>query len=185
MTPPMRGEWLVSGRLVLAMAALGLVACARAPSTPAPVPPRPASDVGAVAWERLTRALPGTWTMTTSSGRFAVRYKLISNDSALVEHWGEGGKHETETVFHRDHADLVLTHYCAQGNQPRLRAVEASGDSITFRFVDVTNKLPDQSMLVERTLRVGTDGFDDTETYDGPQGKDVTTYHFVRSATEE
>ena len=174
-----------SARVLLTLAALGLAGCARAPSAPAPTAARPSSDVGALAWERLTRTLPGTWTMSTSTGPFAVRYKLISHDSALVEHWGEGGKHETETVFHRDHADLLLTHYCAQGDQPRLRAVEATGDSITFRFVDVTNKVPDQSMLVERTLRFGPDRFDDTETYEGPEGRDVTTYHFVRSAAAE
>jgi hypothetical protein len=176
---------MLGRRALVTVVTLGLVACARAPSTPPPAAPRPASDVGSLAWERLTRTLPGTWTMSTSKGPFAVRYKLISSDSALVEHWGEGSKHETETVFHRDHADLLLTHYCAQGKQPRLRAVEASADSITFRFVDVTNKLPDQSMLVERTLRFDADRFDDTETYEGPEGKDVTTYHFVRSATAE
>ncbi len=33
-----------------------------------------------------------------------------------------------------------MTHYCSEGNQPRMRAEAASGDgSIAFHFVDVTN----------------------------------------------
>jgi len=99
--------------------------------------------------------------------------------------WGEGGPHETETVFHPDHADVVLTHYCAQGNQPRLRAAEVGDAAVTFRFADVTNRGPDQSMLVERTLRLGQDAFVDVEVYRGPDGKDETTeYRFVRAAPE-
>jgi hypothetical protein len=121
--------------------------------------------------------------MPTKSGSFVVRYKLISGDTALVEEWGPGTPHETETVFYPDHADLLLTHYCAQGNQPRLRVATASSDAVVFRFVDVTNKAADQSMLVERTLRFAGDTFDDTEIYRGPDGKDeTTTYHFTRTA---
>jgi hypothetical protein len=61
--------------------------------------------------------------------------------------------------------------------------VEATDDGILFRFVDVTNRRPDQGMLVERRLRFGKDAFEDTETYATPEGKDdVTTYRFTRAA---
>jgi hypothetical protein len=116
-----------------------------------------------------------------SGGNFVVSYRLISGGSALVEEWGLGTPHETETVFYPDHSDLLLTHYCAQGNQPRLRAVESSGDAVVFRFVDVTNRSGDQSMLVERALRFAGDSFDDTEIYKAPDGtSDTTTYRFTR-----
>ena len=52
---------------------------------------------------------------------------------------------------------------------PRLRAVEATDDGIVFRFVDVTNRSPGQSMLVERTLRFVDDVFEDTETSRAPE----------------
>jgi hypothetical protein len=65
-------------RVLLVLTALALAGCARAPSAPASTAARPSSDVGAIAWEKLTRTLPGTWTMSTSTGPFAVRYKLIS-----------------------------------------------------------------------------------------------------------
>ena len=157
-----------------------LAACAAAP-TRAPVA-LTAPSVAPGAWDRLTHALLGTWTMATKSGApFIVSYKLISNGSALVEDWGVGSSHETESVFHPDHVDIVLTHYCAQGNQPRLRAVRATGDTFVFRVVDVTNRASDQAMLVERTLRFSPGAFEDTEVYRQPDGKDeVTTYRFVQ-----
>ena len=41
-----------------------------------------------------------------------------------------GSGRETMTVFHPDHDDLVLTHYCAQGNQPRLRVAELTKGAV-------------------------------------------------------
>jgi hypothetical protein len=167
--------------LLFALALLA-PACAPAPAAPPPAAAAP-KGTGAAAWDRLKRALPGVWTMPGKTGPFTVSYKLISGESALVESWGAGGAHETMTVFHPDRDDLVLTHYCAQGNQPRLRAVTASGDTIVFRYADATNLAPGQAVLVERTLRLGADAFDDTEVYKGPDGApDATTYHFTRAA---
>jgi hypothetical protein len=163
--------------LRLLLAAFALQGCAH------PTPPRtaPSSGPGAAAWERLKSALPGSWIMPGKSGPFVVSYRLVSGGSALVEEWGAGTQHETLTVFYPDHADLLLTHYCAQRNQPRLRVAEASADTVVFRFVDVTNRQPGQDMLVERTLRLGPDSFDDTEVYRGDDGHDeTTTYHFTR-----
>jgi hypothetical protein len=165
-------------RLVVALSFL-LTACGASSATPrAPASP-PALDPAA--WDRLTHALVGTWTMVSSGTPFVVSYKLISNGTALVEDWGVGSAHETESVFHPDHADIVLTHYCAQGNQPRLRASRASDWTFVFRFDDVTNRTPDQAVLVERTLRFSGGTFEDTEVYQQPDGTDdVTTYRFVR-----
>jgi hypothetical protein len=162
--------------LVLASSA----ACARVP--PAPAPAATTTGPGVAAWERLKHALPGSWSMPSSKGgTFVVSYKLISGGTVLVEEWGAGTPNETETVFHPDHAELLLTHYCAQGNQPRLRVAAITGDAVVFRFVDVTNRGPDQSMLVERTLRLAGDTFEDTEVYSAPDGtKETTTNRFTR-----
>ena len=154
---------------------------------PHAVPPVPAPTVdrgtGTAAWERIKRSLPGSWTMPGKKGPFTVSYKLISGESVLVETWGVGSGRETMTVFHPDHEVLVLTHYCAQGNQPRLHAVTVSADAVVFRFADATNVGPGQAVLVERTLHFGTDAFDDTEVYKGADGTpESTTYHFTRIA---
>jgi pimeloyl-ACP methyl ester carboxylesterase len=152
--------------------------CAQATAAPATTTPSPAG-----AWALLERNLPGTWTMATAKGPFPVAYRLVAGESALVEDWGPGTAHETETVFHPDHADVLLVHYCAQGNQPRLRATAATADSVVFSFVDVTNRAPSQAMLVERRLRFAGDAFDDTEVYAQPDGTaETTTYHFTRAS---
>lgn len=65
----------------------------------------------------------------------------------------------------------------------RLRAVRATADAFVFRFIDVTNRAPDQAALFERTLRFSAGMFEDTEVYRLPGGKDeATTYRFVRQA---
>lgn len=153
-----------------------LLACDHTP------PPAATVAVDSEAWGRLTKALAGEWTRPTQSGgTFVVAYKLVSNGTALLEDWGAGGDHETVSVLHPDHASIVLTHYCAQGNQPRLRIVQASGDTFVFRFADVTNREPTQAMLVERTFHVAPGVLDFTETYGQPGGgTEVTTYHFTR-----
>ena len=137
----------------------------------------------------LERTLPGTWVLVrtgTGSGTdaakpFEVSYRLISNSSALVETWGVNSARETESVFHPDHTRVLLTHYCAQGNQPRLRATDVGDDAIVFRFVDVTNREPSQDMLVERTLHLARSSLEIVEVYRTARGADErTVYRFVR-----
>ena len=65
------------------------------------------------------------------------------------------GDHEMISMFNLDGADkLVLTHYCAAGNQPRMQAsVSPDGKTITFTFVDATNlKTPDAGHMDRMVL---------------------------------
>jgi hypothetical protein len=143
----------------------------------------PVARGGQVAWEWLSRVLPGTWRL--EGKQFRVSYKLISAKSALVETWGVGGDHETMTVFHPDHDALLLVHYCAQGNQPRLRAVDGTSTSASFRFLDATNVLPGQAILVERRFEIDAAGAElsVTEVYRQPHGGDETTTYRFRKET--
>jgi hypothetical protein len=45
------------------------------------------------------------------------------------------------SVYHLDGSDLRLTHFCAAGNQPRLKATEIDGalGTARFSFLDATN----------------------------------------------
>jgi len=110
-----------------------------------------------VPWERL-KTLVGTWQRTEASTAaqkaFRVRYRLISADTVLVEEFGDPAKQVTQTMFHADGSRLLATHYCAQGNQPRLQLRADAPAGLVFEFVDATNlRTPSDSHLVRLTLR--------------------------------
>jgi hypothetical protein len=110
-----------------------------------------------VPWERL-KTLVGSWQRTDASTpaqkAFRIRYRLISADTVLVEEFGDPAKQVTQTMFHADGSRLLATHYCAQGNQPRLQLRASGPDTLVFDFLDATNlRAPSDSHLVRLTLR--------------------------------
>ena len=48
--------------------------------------------------------------------------KVTAGGSAVHETLFPGSAHEMVSVYHLDGADLVMTHFCALGNQPRMKA---------------------------------------------------------------
>jgi hypothetical protein len=63
------------------------------------------------------------------------------------------------TLYHRDGNDLVLTHYCAAGNQPRMRARTVRGNVVAFEFDGGTHFDPARDMhMHEATIEfLGSD----------------------------
>lgn len=97
---------------------------------------------GVDGWQ-LLKSLAGDWHATTSEGKdMQMSYQVISNGSAVMEIMkAPDGSPLMVTIYHRDGAAFVATHYCAAGNQPRMRAkpVVEAGNRLAFRFQDVTN----------------------------------------------
>lgn len=98
-------------------------------------------------FDRL-KDLVGTWKGTANADGepfpVEVHYRLTGANSALEELLFPGTEHEMLSVYHRDGPWLLMTHYCAAGNQPRMRAVHThpSPDPhqrIQFEFLDATN----------------------------------------------
>ena len=123
--------------------------CLLASTAPAVEPAAP--------WAHL-KTLVGTWQRTDASTAaqkaFRIRYRLISADTALVEEFGDPAKQPTQTVFHPDGSRLLATHYCAQGNQPRLQLRIDAHDTMVFEFLDATNlRSASDSHLVRLTFR--------------------------------
>lgn len=88
--------------------------------------------------ERFKR-LAGEWVGPEGSG-IEVTYRVTAGGSAVVETLFPGTEHEMVTVYHLDGTDLVLTHYCAEGNQPRRRAVASSDPGhVRFAFTGGSN----------------------------------------------
>lgn len=141
-------------RLVLALAVLvGLTtASARAGE---PAQPAATTIDGPALFERL-KSLTGEWKGVWEPGSTptTVTYSLTGNGSALVEDY-RVGETTMSTVYHLDQQDLMLTHYCSIGNQPRMKAssVGEDGRHIQFELLDVTNVTgPGYSKRLELTL---------------------------------
>ena len=67
-------------------------------------------------------------------------YHVTAAGSAVVEVLFPGTDHEMVTVYYQDGDDLLLTHYCAAGNQPRMKCRAGSDpNQLAFEFVDATN----------------------------------------------
>jgi hypothetical protein len=86
-------------------------------------------------------SLEGEWQMTDDKGQSTTSsiFKVASGGSAVREIMFPGTDHEMTNVYHMDGPTLILTHYCAMGNQPRMRAIAGSPGLIEFKFDSVTN----------------------------------------------
>jgi len=96
------------------------------------------------------KSLVGTWNGTASDGSeahdFETTYRLTGAGSTVVETMFGGSDHEMISMYHLDGGQLMQTHYCAGGNQPRMIAVSSSNpNSIAFRFHDITNLSSDDA----------------------------------------
>ena len=121
--------------------ALGLAAGARAAETPqaAGVDPKQAFE--------LLKGLAGTWNgnIETATGPAAtVQFVLASGGTVVEEVQFPGTPHEMRSLYHMDGPDLVMTHYCAMGNQPHMRLDKgrSSTKELVFDFAGGTNLDP-------------------------------------------
>ena len=100
------------------------------------------------AFEQLKR-LAGTWDtyrVDADARRPAtISYHVTSGGSVVWEEFvGDqpDGVRDMATAYHLDVDELVATHYCGAGNQPRMRAASYDPESGTLRFTfwDITHQ---------------------------------------------
>jgi hypothetical protein len=89
------------------------------------------------------KSLEGKWVGTSTKGwKEQIQYNVIAGGSAIEERSFDAHPGETMlTIIHMDGNRLMLTHYCAAKNQPRLLATNISADdqTVEFTFLDATN----------------------------------------------
>lgn len=102
------------------------------------------------------QSLEGEWTLVdpqTGEVVTASVFTTSSGGSTVREVMFPGTSHEMTNMYHMDGSTLVMTHYCAVGNQPRMRATGATGNEIAFKFDSVTNKTSaNQHCMGEMTI---------------------------------
>jgi hypothetical protein len=144
---------------------------------------RPARADADVSWTAMQETLRGTFRATTAENRtITAAYRMVSKGSALVETFTTASGTETLSVFHRDGDALMLTHYCAQGNQARLRATIATRDTVVFELVGATNVKKGQGVMQKLVMTFREGGFDQQSVYLEDGKLDTTTLHFEREA---
>jgi hypothetical protein len=99
------------------------------------------------------KMLVGSWEANGPYGKAVVEYKLVSSGNALMETM-KSDHGDMVTLYHRDGDGMLATHYCAMGNQPRMRLRKSSGDALEFGFLDVSNrKSPDDPYVSKLVIR--------------------------------
>jgi hypothetical protein len=96
--------------------------------------------------EKLKR-LSGTWVAAGQDGKATDQIvsiiKVTAGGSAVHETLFPGQPHEMISVYTADGPDLLLTHYCVLGNQPRMKASANSlSNQIAFKFAGGGNLDP-------------------------------------------
>jgi len=125
--------------MILAPLGIGLGGCATQSHTN---PSEIRGPRAAAAYDLLKR-LEGEWESKSTKGWGGrVQWTMIAGGSALCQF--DNAAHPGQmmlTLIHPDGDRLLLTHFCAAKNQPRLVLTRASDDGkeFTFEFLDATN----------------------------------------------
>lgn len=141
------------------LAALALAACSSTPKrTPA------SADRDTEMFARIA-ALEGEWEPAADDAGmpYTAVFAVSSAGSVVREIMFPGHPHEMTNLYHMDGGDLVLTHYCAAGNQPRMVARSAretaEGTVFEFDFDTVSNLRPEHDHYMgNMTLTLLRDG---------------------------
>ncbi|MGE5175182.1 MAG: hypothetical protein ACM3JJ_02305 [Hyphomicrobiales bacterium] len=135
----------------------------------------------------MLKSLVGTWSMKDEKGNVMhVKYELVAGGTTLMESLEPAGEPLMVTMYHPDGANLVMTHYCDAGNQPRMRAVKpaAGAKTISFRFLDVANLTsPKEGYMHDLDITLeDADHMTQVWTWKGPDKTGKETFVWTREA---
>ena len=95
-------------------------------------------------------ALEGDWVLLDENGEdtgiVASTFKVTAAGSVLMEQMFPGAEDGSEmlNVYHADGDRVLMTHYCAAGNQPRLEITTTDdANRLELRFESITNLSPE------------------------------------------
>jgi hypothetical protein len=128
--------------LVCMVLLLALQLAAHGGEKTAKLPPVPTNS----GLEKMKK-LAGTWLAADKDGKPTDQVvsivKVTAGGSAVHETLFPGQPHEMVSVYTVDGPDLVMTHYCVLGNQPRMKADPKSpANQICFQFAGGSNLDP-------------------------------------------
>ncbi len=124
-------------------------------------------QAGRLLFERL-KAFEGEWRIAQPARDTKVTFEVIAGGSAIVEKWQMSPTRSSMTVYTMDGDRLTFTHYCPQGNAPRLVLSDIDKDGMhQFKFLDGFNlQDPTRSHQHVCSMRIDSDSsFTRSEVY--------------------
>ena len=119
-------------------------------------PVEPATKAQQAALLDRMKTLSGTWSTQPHEGAPAgtIVFATTSNGSAVREVMLPGTPQEMINVYTMDGPTMVMTHYCAMGNQPHLRASAPTGphDPIVLKCDGVGNLASADQMFMGQLM---------------------------------
>lgn len=121
-----------------------------------------------------------------AAGTVTHEIQVSAAGTVVMETMAPGTAHEMINMYHLDGEDLLLTHYCAGGNQPRMRLnrEQSSADLLVFDFAGGTNLDPevDNHIHSARIQMVDGDHMESVwKAYAAGEEAGTMTFHLSRS----
>jgi len=148
----------------------------------------------AAAFERL-KALEGVWAgLPEGEGEAGAEaqirketqheLRVSAAGTVVMETMAAGTDEEMINMYHLDGDDLLVTHYCSGGNQPRMRLdrVHSTPDYLVFELLDATGLEPGDEHVGTIRMRLTEDGRLDSEWLGYRAGEHIgtMTFHLAR-----
>ena len=87
---------------------------------------------GSAEFEKM-KSLVGEWSGESPvMGKMNTKFRLIAGGSVVEERFEEGTPMEMLSTYHDVNGKLTMTHYCMLRNQPRMKLVKSTPNSLTF-----------------------------------------------------
>ena len=133
------------------------------------------------AWEQL-KSLAGDWEGVADGKPASVSYKVVSSGTAVMETVDGHDSMQMITLYHPDGKNVVMTHYCSTGNQPRMRSKGLVNGKMAFSYVDATNLKSPGELRMTRLVLTFPDSDHLVEEWTSKAGskEDVGRFTFTR-----
>ena len=130
------------------------------------------------------KKLEGTWSMPGPDGKpMNITFKPTAGGSAVIETMFPGSKEEMVNLYTADGDKILVTHYCALGQQPRMKQAATDDKTIKFEFVDGGNiESRDDAHMDSVALTIDGDTLTETWSfYSGGKVVDTKTFDLKRA----
>lgn len=105
----------------------------------------------------LIASWEGRWQVKETQS-LEIVFESTARGNTIIERWETASGLHSMNVYHLNGDTVMATHYCPQGNQPRLESSGTSDGNLRFVFRDVTDLDSGESHTHDLVFSPQTDG---------------------------